>query len=178
MRSTLAFGQRLPDMPLAQGAGLWPDRGRGVWVKSRGKPGLVFPCSKPSGAAHFPRGEGSLASSALPVSPASARTYPGIQAYGASVCSRVPAPLLILGILSPLSALFLPLHLAPFCCSLGFQLRCHLLLEAFPDHPAPSLGQGAASVACTVHSSPSSSYHTPVPIVCPLVLLSQWMWAH
>lgn len=79
MRSTLAFGQRLPDMPLAQGAGLWPGRGRGrgAWVKSRGKPGLVFPCSKPSGAAHFPRGEGGLTSSALSVSPASARTTLG-----------------------------------------------------------------------------------------------------
>lgn len=36
----LAFGQRLPGMCLAQGAGLWPGRGRGGWVKSRGKPGL------------------------------------------------------------------------------------------------------------------------------------------
>lgn len=36
----LAFGQRLPEMCLAQGAGLWPGRGRGGWVKSRGKLGL------------------------------------------------------------------------------------------------------------------------------------------
>lgn len=66
-----------------------------------------------------------------------------------------------------LSAVSLPLHLTPSCCSLGFQLWCHLLLEAFPDYLAPSLRQGAASVACMLLLSPSSSYHAPLLLSVP-----------
>lgn len=41
-------------------------------------------------------------------------------------------------------------------------MRCHLLQGAFPDQPALSLGQGAASAACTLPLFPPSSHHTPV----------------
>lgn len=72
MRSALAFGERPPETPLAQRAGLRPGRSRGRRAVNTGKPALLVFYLKPSGAARCPQGKGSLASLVLPVSPASA----------------------------------------------------------------------------------------------------------
>ena len=84
-----------------------------------------------------------------------------------------------------------PSHEHPVSCSC-FALTsspCSLLLVprvsakglplpgSLPGPSCPSLGWGTASVARVLYLSPSSSYHTPVLLVCPLVLLSHWMWA-
>ena len=145
---------------------------RSTWLSVKG----CQRCSWPRGLGCGPRAKtGTPGLQGLPTVPRVKAVLPHlfcsyllwIQAHGASVCSHVPAPLLTLGILSLLSAVSLPLHLTPSCYSLGFQLWCHLLLEAFPDYPAPSLHQGAASVACMLLLSPSSSYHAPLLLSVP-----------
>lgn len=70
MKSALAFGERPPETPLPQRAGL--RSGRAGWAVNAGKPALLVFYLKPSGAARCPQGKGSLASLVLPVSPASA----------------------------------------------------------------------------------------------------------